>query len=306
MLTQLRKYYHPYFKHFIFFNVLGLIFVKLVFPQSVFQLATILDAFPVFDSREIIKATNEARATENLPALRASSLLDLAASEKLSDMAIKEYFAHTSPEGVTPWFWIKKNNYKYSVAGENLAIGFFTAEDTVEAWLNSPSHRANILNGKYREMGVAVKGVEIGDRKGILVVQMFGLPAGTLVTTSAQPNTTPIQPAPTADPNALPIPVAGAKTEELPTLISTDITIKPVENPVAVKFEDAENIAHWSRWLNSAFAVYTLGIAMLSIFVFFLIERSRKVAFRVAFNFALFFITILTPVSPLTFQGLIY
>ena len=59
--------------------------------------------------------------------------------------------------GTTPWSWIEKENYDYNYAGENLAMDFQSAEKMEEAWMASPTHRANILNGKYREIGMAVR-----------------------------------------------------------------------------------------------------------------------------------------------------
>ena len=309
MVRFLEQYFHRHISRILFWNVVMLVFVKIVIPQSVFQVASIIDSIPVFNSREIIDVTNESRVSGHLQPLKANSQLDIAASEKLNDMAIKEYFAHTSPQGVTPWFWIKKSQYSYSVAGENLAIGFFTAKETVQAWLNSPSHRANILNPKYQDIGVAVKGVQIGNQKGTLVVQMFGLPGiqttvPTTVALAKNPN-----PIPTSTPQTAvltPTPAIPTPQTQGESTISTDINVATVQSPVSVKFEDTENLTKWSYKLNSIYTTYALFIALLSMVTFLLFERSRLTAMRMAFNFALFALAVIIPVAQVSFKGLIF
>jgi uncharacterized protein YkwD len=113
---------------------------------------------------------NTDRAQDGLPALQLNSTLNLAALAKASDMISNHYFAHTSPEGVQPWYWIKTLGYNYSYAGENLAIGYKSSSDLVSSWMSSPEHRANILSPKYSDMGLAV----IEGNNSTLVVQMFG------------------------------------------------------------------------------------------------------------------------------------
>ena len=308
-MRQFLNKYHPLAGRILFWNVLMLVFVKLVFPQSAFQLASIVDSIPVFDSREIITVTNEARNSQNLHPLKANSKLDLAASQKLNHMATEEYFAHVSPKGISPWFWIKNNQYQYSVAGENLAIGFFTPEETLAAWLNSPSHRANILNAKYQEIGVAVKGVKIGNREGILVVQMFG----TQIAQPAQPVAVSLPiPSPSITPTAVlqvavnTPPISASETRgEITTnnIVSTDTEIEPV-NITEVKFVNATSITKWSKILNNLFSAYTLILAIIALFAF-VTNRNRNLALKTSLNFILFLIAVLLPTYQLTFTGLI-
>ena len=92
-------------------------------------------------------------------------------------MFLNQYFEHTSPTGVDPGQLVSNNGYKYIVAGENLILGNFGSEkELVQAWMDSPGHRANILNNRYSEIGVAiVKGIYKGETVWI-GVQEFGLP----------------------------------------------------------------------------------------------------------------------------------
>jgi hypothetical protein len=96
---------------------------------------------------------------------------------KGEDMVTKGYFAHNSPEGVTPWHWFQEAGYSFLYAGENLAINFTDAEDVEQAWLNSPKHRANILNASFQEIGIATVPGTYNDSPTIYIVQMFGTPA---------------------------------------------------------------------------------------------------------------------------------
>lgn len=124
----------------------------------------------------VVALTNQYRGVSTLPPLRVSPLLEEAARLKANDMFNEGYFAHNSPTGKTPWYWIKQVGYSYSNAGENLAINYSDSADVTTAWMNSPTHRANILNNKFTEVGVAtVKGNYEG-REVILVVEMFGNP----------------------------------------------------------------------------------------------------------------------------------
>jgi hypothetical protein len=91
-------------------------------------------------------------------------------------MAANEYFAHYSPDGVSPWHWFNRAGYVYAHAGENLAIHFTDSTEVVEAWMKSPAHRANIVDSKYTEIGV---GTAKGTYEGydtVFVVQLFGTP----------------------------------------------------------------------------------------------------------------------------------
>ncbi len=95
---------------------------------------------------------------------------------KADDMATKGYFAHTSPEGLTPWYWFAQVGYNYTYAGENLAINFNESKDVDTAWLASPTHRANILNSHYTEIGIATAQGMYKGVQATFVVQMFGTP----------------------------------------------------------------------------------------------------------------------------------
>lgn len=132
---------------------------------------------------KIISETNLQRQENgNLPALKENALLDKAAAAKANDMFLNQYFEHESPAGITPGQLVQNYGYEYILAGENLILGNFSSEkEAVQDWMDSPGHRANILNNRYTEIGVAViKGTYKGETVWI-GVQEFGLPLSSCV-----------------------------------------------------------------------------------------------------------------------------
>jgi hypothetical protein len=124
----------------------------------------------------LVKMTNEERQIVGAPTLTVNSELSRAAELKARDMVQNNYFAHTSPQGKSPWYWFDLVGYNYEYAGENLAVGYLDAKEVHRAWIGSSTHRENIVNSRYREVGIAV--VESNDmgRSTFYVVQMFGTP----------------------------------------------------------------------------------------------------------------------------------
>jgi len=101
----------------------------------------------------LLTDTNQERASNGEVALGLDKQLGDAAQAKANDMAARDYWSHDTPDGKTPWTFIIKAGYNYQAAGENLAYGFTSASDTITGWMNSPEHRANILNASYRDVG---------------------------------------------------------------------------------------------------------------------------------------------------------
>jgi hypothetical protein len=132
----------------------------------------------------VIKLTNKARQSANVAELKRNALLEQAAQNKAQDMIEKNYFAHISPVGRSPWNWINEAGYDYRFAGENLAIDFSSAEKQQQAWMESPLHKKNILNSDYKEIGVAVRRGNIDGRETIITVQEFGTTAADNVAVS--------------------------------------------------------------------------------------------------------------------------
>lgn len=144
---------------------------------------------------------NQTRQSLGLAPLLENAKLNQAAQAKAQNMVQNNYFDHTSPTGVSPWFWFAQAGYRYKYAGENLAIGFYDSQEVYNAWLNSPSHKANIVNPHYTEVGTAVLG-GFGPNNSVIVVQEFASPL-------------PVKPAPVAS-NSKPVAVTQPKPKPVP------------------------------------------------------------------------------------------
>lgn len=124
----------------------------------------------------LVDLTNEDRKSSGLPQLKLNDKLVSAANLKAQDMSAKGYFSHISPEGKTPWHWIEAAGYNYLYAGENLAVNFSNSDDVQEAWMDSPTHKANILSKNFTEIGIATSNGKYKGDNTTFVVQMFGSP----------------------------------------------------------------------------------------------------------------------------------
>lgn len=128
----------------------------------------------------IVDLTNKEREKVGLKDVKFSETLSKSARLKAEDMFANDYWAHNSPTGVTPWDFFKKVNYTYLYAGENLARNFGNNQDVIKAWMNSKTHRENILSPRYSELGVAVVNGVLNGEKTTLVVQHFGYPVSDI------------------------------------------------------------------------------------------------------------------------------
>lgn len=154
----------------VFLFILKLLAVPflLYFPKSVF--------FSDISKTILIELLNKDRQSTGLLPLKENATLNKAALLKAQDILAKDYFSHQSPEGISPWHWFKSAGYNYQFAGENLAIGFLDSAEVHQAWLDSASHRANLFNSNYKEVGVAVVRGEFQNNQTAVVVQLFGDP----------------------------------------------------------------------------------------------------------------------------------
>jgi len=125
---------------------------------------------------KLYQLTNQQRQNNNLPQLNYNQTLSEAARLKAEDMFKKNYWAHYGPDGSSPWNFILQSGYRYEYAGENLAKNFMFSDGVVSAWMNSPTHRENILKNEYTDVGFAVVNGILNGEETTLVVQMFGKP----------------------------------------------------------------------------------------------------------------------------------
>lgn len=130
---------------------------------------------------DLFNISNQERVNNGLGALSLNSQLNSAAQAKANDMFADNYWAHVAPDGTQPWYFFAAVGYDYTSAGENLAKDFNTSAGVVNGWMNSPSHRANVLNSAYKDVGYAVVNGTLLGSETTLVVAMYGNPVEQIV-----------------------------------------------------------------------------------------------------------------------------
>jgi uncharacterized protein YkwD len=162
-------------KFFTKLVITGLLTMSLIFSYNSF-----LNAVPrsaqanVFLEDQLFIEVNNIRKENNLPELNKNLELQKAAKLKTIDMINNKYFAHISPSNYKWSDFIKEQGYNYIYAGENLAKDYENSREIISAWIESPSHRENILNPDYVDTGIAVSFNRSNLSSGILVAQEFG------------------------------------------------------------------------------------------------------------------------------------
>lgn len=215
----------------------------LLWMNSAWLVSTVLPAV-------VVDLTNETRSDVSLGSLSRSTTLDRAAELKAQHMARNSYFAHYAPDGTSPWFWFDEAGYNYIHAGENLAVHFTDSDEVVDAWMNSPSHRDNILNGNYTEIGVGTAKGTYQGYETVFVVQLFGTPvksAGTLALAKPVASETAVAATEVSSaqvPPPVPVAAVDTKPEPAPELVpETEVTeiVSPNTNePVLLVSDVAE------------------------------------------------------------------
>ncbi len=271
------------------------VIIPINFPLNIF--------FADITKSSLENFVNQTRQSLGLQPLSGNEKLNQAAQLKAEHMVQEQYFNHTSPSGVTPWFWFLKTGYSYKYAGENLAVGFFESEEVFNAWLNSPSHKANIVNPKYTEVGTAVLG-GFGSGNAIVVVQEFGTQKTQLATPPktqvATPPKTQITP-PVAQP-VKPDEIVGTKTPDANAgekVLSQETESKsffgvPVGNTADDLISRSLNfiIYDYDKLLQNVIygvALIVIGILITLILFGFNISLKRELVFRAVLIIILLF-----------------
>ncbi|GAC1369398.1 MAG: hypothetical protein NVSMB39_1180 [Candidatus Saccharimonadales bacterium] len=166
---------------------------------------------------DLLNLTNQQRVANGLAPLVMDARLNHSAALKAANMFAENYWAHVSPSGIQPWYWFTQAGYNYTYAGENLAMDFDTSAGTVQGWMNSAGHRANILNPAYRDVGFAVQNGTLTGEQTTLVVAHYGATSAPAVAAAPKPVV-----------GATPPPVVVAAT---PTLTPEPATPTPTPAP---------------------------------------------------------------------------
>lgn len=199
----------------------------------------------------LVAGTNDQRVANGLGSLALNSTLSQAAQNKANDMAARDYWSHNTPDGQAPWTFIAAVGYSYQTAGENLAYGFTTSSGTITGWMNSPGHRANILNSSFQEVGFGIANAPNYQSSGpqTIVVAMYAKPYA-----APAPIPTPTPVAPTA---LAPTPqaVAPSTTQTAPTTNEPESTSTPTDEATAETQEAEELPANATEITDDAAAM---------------------------------------------------
>lgn len=233
-------------------------------------------------SAVLVDLANDDRAASGVGLLSLNPTLTKAAQAKADDMAAKAYFAHVSPDGRNSWTWFKDAGYRFIYAGENLAVDFSDSADVERAWMNSPTHRRNILDANFTEVGIATARGTYKGRPTIFVVQMFGTPAAVASEAPVRTLASPVvasEPAlattrPAATTSAQ---VAGeASTTPAPVAAETKVLGTAAEGLVA----PVQEAAWWQHLLASPKTLLRYGYYLLGLIIFGLLAYATEAEFK--------------------------
>lgn len=173
--------FHPHILHTkravfygsFFLALKGLIFIFiLLLPSVVFVMPDVLAK----EQSRLLTLTNNLRREKGLSVVRGVTALGVSSDFKALDMANLHYFSHTSPSGHGLAYFLSRADYRYDLAGENLAMGFTSAEEIFASWVKSPTHYANLVDPNFTEFGVSIESGTYDDLDTVYVAQHFGKP----------------------------------------------------------------------------------------------------------------------------------
>lgn len=179
-LRPKHKHTKQYLKHYWpYLPLVTLVLVGLwMFRPVLFKTSnkSVLAVSTNVSSSGLLSATNKQRAANKAPALHINDKLNAAAQAKAQDMVNRNYWSHNTPDGSPPWSFIINSGYQYQKAGENLAYGFITSDDAITGWMNSPSHRENLLDKDFVDVGFGTANSPDFNHTGpsTVIVAMYG------------------------------------------------------------------------------------------------------------------------------------
>lgn len=264
---------------------------KLLHPTSLFVTALVLVSFQFIltfagksfpkvlgyaasiSPEEVIRLTNVERANNGLALLTSNSVLSQAALAKGNDMLAKGYWAHFAPDGTSPWTFFLNFGYKYRYAGENLARDFADAGSAVNAWMNSPTHKENILNPNYQEIGI---GVVEGSLLGVdttIIVQFFGTPLENAAANIPQAKAQDVASVATAKSSVAPRPTITPSPTPIPTP-----TAMPTPEPEQIANATGSSITFVSPFSSTkGISLLVTGLLLMLLSIDFIVVKRNKI-----------------------------
>jgi len=284
--TTHKKVVHQHPKHFLkvywpYIPIIGVVVFGMFFggvtPSSKIDNPATLSYSTEMSISGLVSSTNVERSGSGLSNLTLNSKLNSSAQAKANDMVSKDYWAHNTPSGQEPWVFFDSAGYDYQKAGENLAYGFSTSSNTVVGWMNSPSHRANILDGAYTEVGFGFANSEnfVGTGQETIVVAHYGTPVAPAPAPTPTPTPAPVTAKPKALPASQTAPIVPVEVvEDAPVekdLVEADSSAEPVNSDTPVNDNiESKNITRIQSitggsapWSALALSIVGFGVVVL-------------------------------------------
>jgi hypothetical protein len=294
-LSHHHRRYQLHTLRVLFFGIglIGLCLVKIDATALTQSAAQVLAYATNINRSDLLAYANTSRAQNGLGPLSLNGQLNTSSQGKAQDMINNNYWSHVSPSGVQPWYWFDMAGYAYQSAGENLAYGFDSSNGVNNGWMNSPSHRDNVL-GDYVDVGFGIaNGENYQGGQNTVVVAHYGKPqasqpappppaptppAATTTPSSTLPTSTPA--APVAEPTPAPAapvetPVTSPATNEEAEPSATPVAAS--SNPVAVSTPQRKNInllESVQAGTAPAYGVGSLLLLVVSAIGFFFTHRA--------------------------------
>jgi hypothetical protein len=236
------KVYWPYLPLIVL--LLGSAILNIWQPLQVNKPASLAYATEMSRSG-LLSNTNTQRANNGKASLALNDKLNASAQAKANDMVARNYWSHNTPDGQQPWVFFDAQGYAYTKAGENLATGYATTYDTVIGWMNSPTHRSNMLDGVFTEVGFGFANsanyVE-GNTNMTIIVAHYATPVVAAAVSPPPPAPAPAPaPAPTTAVQAAPVASNPAPATEQETVVEETKPAEETEENQSDKIASLEN-----------------------------------------------------------------
>jgi len=255
----------------------------LIFGIIIFELGYVVQTKVVFLNTNFLASvlpgvlaslTNESRTANGITSVARDAELDAVAQTVAEDMAAKGYFAHVSPDGKTPWYWLNQAGYSYSYAGENLAVNFTDSQNVQTAWLESPTHRANIMKQEYTRVGFGTANGLYEGKETTFVVEFFATP-GVTPTEKVVPVLAVAEPALTT-----PVTTSSTSAQVLGTETKMSPEVAPEKSALAASAVPAP-VGWFASFLVSPFtmlmtALYVLFVIIALAFIVAVFVRGKN------------------------------
>lgn len=242
-----------------------ILFLSLFISGYTPQRATLAYATEM-NHQTLLNATNTQRSNFNRGSLTLNNKLNGAAQAKADDMVSRNYWSHNTPDGQEPWVFINRVNYDYQKAGENLAYGFVSSSETINGWMNSPTHKENLLDSEFTEVGFGFANSDNFNNSGeeTIVVAMYGKPYVLSALAQQEPSSpTPQEsPAPTipSKPISQPQPqINPQSTQPQPQTVTPMIEDTSQQSQKEVVLATAKSVTQ-AETLSSKVPSWTLGV----------------------------------------------